>query len=138
MSDRDFLQEAEQNLINVARAHREAIQFLEALTQFGNTYCQDHIGKKEFFEGLQKMRYAICDELDNQNSKLLLFAGVGGEETNEYAREQFKEWFDGDTRYGVMQFLTKNGRSPGWWNAEDEDEFRRQAKEKIRNIKGEE
>jgi len=134
MSKRNYIKEAEQNVVNVARAYQDFLDVLDALAVFGNNYCNEYIGGKKFFEGLAMMREAAYHEYTNASMNAMMFTGVGGEEATKYAREKFERAFgkrDG-IKYSVMQFLDQYGRHPGSYMTNDEEEFRKQVDEKLK------
>jgi hypothetical protein len=128
----DLVKQAEKNLVKIAASWEDAMKMLDALQGFGNKMCHEHIGKDEFFEGLYKTRHAVYMEYIRAISDCFIFAGVGGEETTRYSREKFKEAFNGKERFCVLNFLDKHGHRPHRWTSEEDDEFRRQAGEVLK------
>ena len=57
-----LLKQAEQNVVNRAKAYNDALEFVDALANFGNRACREHVGKPKFFEGLSMIRTAIRAE----------------------------------------------------------------------------
>lgn len=118
---KSFLKQAEQNVINQAKAWGEAMEFIDALSNFGNRACHEYIGKGKFFEGLSMMRQAMYAEQSEAMRNCFNLVGVGGEEAATFSREKFKEIFSG--KYCVMQFLDKWGHVPGSFKTEDKEAF---------------
>lgn len=128
---KNYLKEAEKNLVNQAVAFRDMLNVIEALGNFGNRACKEHIGRPDFLEGLTMMRRAIYAEYAHTTSELLMFAGVGGKDALAFARQKFEDLF-GTDKYFIAHFLTKWGQPPGWVKTEDEEGLRAEAKERIR------
>jgi hypothetical protein len=118
---KSFLKQAEQNVINQARAWSEALVFVDALYNFGSNACHEWIGKKQFFEGLQMIRNAMYAEQADAIRNCFVLSGIGGEEAKAFAREKFKESFGG--KYCVIQFLNAWGHMPSSFSPKDEKEF---------------
>lgn len=130
---KNYIKEAEQNLVNQAVAFQDIFKILEALERFGNTACKEHVGKNKFFDGLNTIKQAIYSEYVHTTSQLLMFTGIGGENALKFARQRFEDIF-GQDRYAIMQFLDKWGQIPGWYKTTDEEEFRTETKKKIKEI----
>ena len=129
-----MVEEAEQNLVNIAKHFEDTMCMLNALASFGNNYCNEYIGKAEFFKGLSKMRSGLYKELVHAQSNCFIFAGVGGKESLAYSKKLFEEQFDKDERYVVMNYLNEFGRSPNSWLSDEEAEFRKQAKDVLDSL----
>jgi hypothetical protein len=71
----------------------------------------------------------FCNTLSSFGNKMC-HEHIGGKEIKQFSYEKFKEVF-GDDRTIIMQFLDQHGMIPHTWKSEDEDEFRKQAREKI-------
>ena len=126
---KNFIQEAEQNLVNICKTFDDILLVFDALRTFGDRYCHEYVGKSEFFEGLKMMRKAIYHEQAEAIRNCFVFVGVGGETAAKYSKEKFKEIFCSKKRYSIMQFLDKFGQLPSWYSANDHKEFRKQGKE---------
>ncbi len=131
---KSYIKEAEKNLVNQAIAFQDVMKIIEALHHFGSTACKEHIGRQEFFDGLRIMRQAVYSEYVNTTSQLLMFAGIGGESALKFAKQKFEDIF-GTDKYAVTQFLTQWGQFPSWFKVEDEEAFRAEAKEKIKETR---
>ena len=73
------------------------------------------------------------------HAEAFMFAGIGGEEAEKYAREKFRERFsidsmDDNTRYEVMHLLDEYLDIPHCAKVKDEEEFRRQAEQRYRDM----
>lgn len=134
MSEKDYIKQAEQNAINRSRYFCDVIKVLDLLGRFGNAATREHVGRKEFFDGLGKIRNAVYAEYVDAMKDCFMFVGVGGVEALEYSKEKFEEHF-GEDRYLIMNFLDQWGQLPGSWSGKVEEEFKKQAKEKIENNK---
>ena len=133
MPTRDYIKEAEKNLVNICKVFDDAMQFVDALQLFGERYCNDYIGLPEFREGIQKIKRALNAEHANATRNCFMFVGVGGEEAKKYSKEMFVDAFDdSDIPMGIMHFLDKYGKHPSWYYDKDESAFRKQAKEKLK------
>ena len=102
-----LLKQAEQNVVNRAKAYNDALEFVDALANFGNRACREYVGKSEFFEGLKLIRSAIRAEQSEAIRECFYFAGVGEGEAAEYSKQLFKHVFGG--KYQVMSFLDQWG-----------------------------
>lgn len=127
--NRPLLRQAEQNVINQAKAWSDAIEFLDALSNFGNIACHEHIGRAEFFEGLKKMRRAMWQEQSEAIRNCFTLSGVGGEAAAAFSRERFKDVFSG--KYQVVQFLNKWGHCPSYYTVDEMDRLKSEAKDAI-------
>ena len=125
--EKDYLKEAEENVVKTAKYFDDLFKILDALANFGNRACHEHIGKKYFLEGLQQMRYGLLQEFYKATSDCFMFSGVGGEKCAEYSRKMFKEHFVSKDQYVIINFLEEFNQHPGQWVAYDENEFRVQA-----------
>lgn len=123
---RSLLKQAEQNVINQAKSWADAMEFLDALTNFGNRACHDYIGKPKFFEGLSLMRQAMYQEQSEAIRNCFSLVGVGGEEAAAFSRERFKEVFGG--KYQIMQFLDKWGHCPSSYATAEREAFEAECK----------
>ena len=130
----DLIKKAEKEIVKTCRAYEEMFKVIESLQRFGNRACKDHVGKKEFFEGLFLMENAVHREYVHSVRNLFMLAGVGGDDALQYSREKIEEWFGKDNTH-IMSFLEEWGDVPSWYKDEDEKEFRKQCKEKIKEIK---
>jgi len=130
--EHDYIKEAEERVVAVARQWSDAMSICTALANFGNRMCHEYVGKKDFFDGLQLMRNAMRHEYTEAIESCFMFSGVGGKKAEKLSLEMFRETFDSETRYSVIQFLSDNGHAPGSWYADEEEEFRKQAIEKCR------
>lgn len=128
---RNMIKEAEQNCVNIAKEMTDMLEVLDGLRSFGNNFLEDYgiDGKKEYFEGLQMMRRSIYNKYLDMISRCFMLADVGGGEAKKYSREQFNKYFNGDTRYTIMHFLDRYGRTLASYNTKEDEEFRRQAGE---------
>lgn len=127
---RDMIKEAEKNVIRIAKTWEDALSFCDALNNFGNTMCNEYIGRQEFFEGLHKIRSAMYKEYVTALSRCFCFVGVGGEDAKNYSKERFEKVFS-NKQYEVMSFLDKFGHCPSSYKDHDEKEFRKQIDEKL-------
>jgi len=127
----DYIKKAERNLINICKEFDDFMHVLDALASFGNAYCHEYVGKEGFFDGLRTMQNAIYREQATAIRRVFAFAGVGGEETQEYARQKFKETFNGEKRYVIMHFLDKYGQIPSSYRLEIDEKFREQARKRL-------
>lgn len=131
MSEKNYIKEAEANVIRIAKSFEDFLSILDAFANFGNRMCHQHIGKGQFFDGLSMMRSAIYKEYRNALANCFIFVGIGGEEAIEYSRKKFEEMFNEDERYVIMDFLDKYGQIPNSYDIEKEEGFRRQAKNAL-------
>ncbi len=130
----DLIKKAEQEIVKTCRAYEEMFRVLESLERFGNRACKAHVGKQAFFQGLSLMKDAVRAEHSNAIGNLFMLAGVGGDDALQYSREKFEEWFGKDNTH-ILSFLEEWGDIPSWYKDEDEKEFRKQCKEKIKEMK---
>lgn len=132
---RKLLEQAEQNVVNRAKAYNDALAFVDALANFGNCACRDYVGKPKFFEGLKMIREAIRAEQSEAIRECFYFVGVGGKEAEEYSRQMFKHVFGG--KYQVMDFLDKWGHTPSSYLTSEREAFEAECKEVIDGIPSE-
>ncbi len=134
---RDFLKEADHNIVTTAREWEDASSFCTALQNFGFKACHEHIAKNKFFKGLAMMQDAIRHEQAEALANCFMFVGTGGEEATRLSKEKFKKVFSEDERQVVMHFLEAHGQLPHAYSGIDDKEFRAQAK-KVTKVWGEE
>jgi len=133
MNDRDFLKEAEQNVLNRARDMDLSINLINAFIHRYSSMMPERYARK-FGEKMSEAREIIFSAYGETIMDLFMFTGVGGDEATEYAREKMKERFnteDDGIKYSIMQLLERNGKV-SWYNINDEKEFRNQVKEKVK------
>ena len=127
-----YVRQAEKNVVARAKAYNDALEFVDALVNFGNRACREHVGKPKFFEGLQMLRDAIRAEQSEAIRECFYLSGVGGKEAERYSKELFKEVFGGDCQ--IMSFLDKWGQLPSWYKTEDREAFQRECDDVIKYI----
>ena len=127
-----YLKQAEQNVVNRAKAYNDFLEIIDALSRFGIKACSSQ-SKDKFFQGLQLMRDAIYTDQSMALRECFYFVGVGGKEAESYSKEMFKNAFGED--YSIMQFLEKWGNIPISYSALVEEEFRDECKQKIEELK---
>jgi len=134
MNDRDFVKEAEQNVLNRARDMEMSISLIKAFSRRYSSIMPERYSN-EFSEKMheaQKILYAaFCETITD----LFMFTGVGGSEAINYAREKMVERFKDEkdsVKYSIMGLLERNGEA-SWYRSADEEAFRRQANEKLKN-----
>jgi len=123
-----LIEQAEKNVINQAKAWSDAMDFVDALWEFGNTACHEHVGKEKFFEGLELLQQAMYAEQSEAIRKCFVFAGVGGSEAEKFSRDFLKRVFSGE--YAVSDFLNKWGHYAAH-KTEDKDQLLKEASEII-------
>jgi len=133
MNDKDFLKEAEQNILNRVKDMEMSLSLMGAFTQRYSSVMRDQYAE-EFREKMNEARKVLYASFCETITDLFMFTGVGGSEATEYAREKMIERFkdeEGAIRYSIMGLLERNGES-SWYKSEDEKAFRKQANEKLK------
>ena len=126
----DLIKQAEQNILNVCRAHEDIYELVDALTRFCDKYVEEWAGRDDTTQGLYLLRCGLDKSLSANIRKLFTLVGVGGEEAREYSREQFRRLFaNEESRYNVMHLLDQYARIPHSYKVDTEKEFRKQGKE---------
>lgn len=125
---RSLIEEAEQNVLNICKEMELAMDALMAFERFGNQATKHHLGRNQFFEGLNMMRTALRKEYMEQISRCFALSGVGGEEAANYAKKKARDYFGGN--YELMSFLDKWGNL-GSYNIADEKQFKEELKEAL-------
>ena len=128
---KSYIKKAVKKAIKNAKYFDDMFSVLDALNEFGNKACHDHVGKEKFFKGLQEMRYALLNEYAYTMHNAFIFTHCSNE-LQEYSKEKFKEYFSEEHRYNIMKFLEDFNSVPFSWSVLDEKEFRAQAKELIK------
>lgn len=128
-----LIKQAERNVINQAKAWSDAMQIIDALRNFGNMACHDHIAKETFSEGVDLIRRAMYAEQSEALRNCFAFVGVGGEEAEKFSREMFMKVFDGG--YSIMQFLDRWGHIPRAYKIEDKEKFKEEITDVVNEIK---
>ena len=128
--ERDYIREAELKILKRMKYFDDVFNVLDALATFGNCVCNEYVGKKGFFEGLQKIRNSLLQEYYKTTSEAFMFVS-NSSELQKHSFQKFKNHFDENERYCIMNFLDEFGRLPSSWKVDEEKEFRRQAKKYI-------
>lgn len=127
-----MIKQAEENAINQAKYCQDVMQIIDALQNFTNRYM-DYGDREKALTSLHEYRQAVYSELNERLARCFMFAGVGGKKAKEFSLEQFQNHFKDDT-YCVMQFLEANGQHPSHWYSKDEEQFKKEAQEKISEL----
>lgn len=132
-NDRDFIKEAEQNVLNRAREMDMSLKLFDSFAyKYSGFMPERH--RKDFSEKMQEVRKVLYSVYAESITELFIFTGVGGEEATNYARDKMKERFKdepGEVKYAVMGLLERNGKT-SWYYNEDEENFRNQVNEKVK------
>lgn len=137
----DLIKMAEQNVLNRCREAAEWLNILKRVQSAGDTFFPnwgtDPV-RDAWHEGMSKARNALYYRLAEIQAEAFMFAGIGGEEAEKYAREKFRERFsidsmDDTTRYEVLHLLDEYLDIPHCAKVKDEEEFRRQAEQRYRD-----
>ena len=129
----DFVKEAEKNCVRIAKHMSDVLEVVKALENFGNRAFNE-FDREEYFDGISKIRRAVYSKFVRSISDCFLFIGVGGEDALEYSREEFKKHFGEEDRYSIMQFLEQYGHVLHSYPVADDEEFRKQAKERLEGL----
>ena len=137
----DLIKMAEQNVLNRCREAAEWLNILKRVQFAGDTFfpnwSTDPV-RDAWHDGMSKARNALYYRLAEIQAEAFIFAGIGGEEAEKYAREKFRERFsidsmDDTTRYEVLHLLDEYLDIPHCAKVKDEEEFRRQAEQRYRD-----
>lgn len=131
---KSLLKQAEQNVVNRAKAFNDALAFVDALRNFGNRACREYVGRDDFFKGLELIRKAIRAEQSEAIRECFYLVGVGGKEAEEYSKQMFKRVFSG--KYQIMGFLDQWGHTPSSYKTVEREAFQAECDEAIAKIKG--
>ena len=140
-SESDLIKMAEQNVLNRCREAAEWLNILKRVQSAGDTFfpnwSTDPV-RDAWHDGMSKARNALYYRLAEIQAEAFIFAGIGGEEAEKYAREKFRERFsidsmDDTTRYEVLHLLDEYLDIPHCAKVKDEEEFRRQAEQRYRD-----
>lgn len=137
----DLIKMAEQNVLNRCREAAEWLNILKRVQSAGDTFFPnwntDPV-RDAWHDGMSKARNALYYRLAEIQAEAFMFAGIGGEEAEKYAREKFRERFsidsmDDTTLYEVLHLLDEYLDIPHCAKVKDEIEFRRQAEQRYRD-----
>lgn len=140
-AESDLIKMAEQNVLNRCREAAEWLNILKRVQFAGDTFfpnwSTDPV-RDAWHDGMSKARNALYYRLAEIQAEAFIFAGIGGEEAEKYAREKFRERFsidsmDDNTRYEVLHLLDEYLDIPHCSKVKDEEEFRRQAEQRYRD-----
>ena len=140
-SKSDLIKIAEQNVLNRCREAAEWLNILKRVQSAGDTFfpnwSTDPV-RDAWHDGMSKARNALYYRLAEIQAEAFIFAGIGGEEAEKYAREKFRERFsidsmDDTTRYEVLHLLDEYLDIPHCAKVKDEEDFRRQAEQRYRD-----
>lgn len=133
---KDFIKEAEQNLVNQAVFFRDLLSIVEFLNRVGYMHFPkyENRDRDDYFKGLSMIRNALQSQYVNRQSNLLGFVAIGGKKAKEYSLNEFKNTYgeDVEDRYMIMHLLDKYGSLPDRWLSDDEKEFRQQIADKLK------
>ena len=132
VKSKQYIKEAEQNVINQARFYTDLIGVLDSM-QRGMLGRMDRYspGRDEVSEGFLLIQKGVHKELSAALARCLLVIGVGGEEAEAYSREQARRVFGkGGT---VMEWLDEWNRLPSCWSGDDEAGFREELQEALKD-----
>lgn len=132
MSERDYVKEAEQNVLNRARDMDMSMRLFDAFTaKYSRNMPERH--RKEFGERMKSVREVLYTVYGEAITELFMFTALGGDEVTEYAREQMRKRFrdePNEIKYAIMGLLERNGDA-SWYYSEDEEGFRSQVNEEL-------
>jgi len=132
-NQRNYLEEARQNVLNLAYDLDLTMKALDAFVSAGYKYFdpmrQEDRDRNEFFTGLSMMRNALFNRYNQQMANCFALVGVANPEMLEFAKKKFKERFGGD--YSIIEFLDKNGHLPSSWLSSEKDEFKKRVAEEL-------
>jgi hypothetical protein len=129
----NFIKQAEQNSINIAKTLADITTLLDAFGSLGHNFFNDYdtAEKDDYFQGLKLMRKAIYSKFTQKISQCFAFVGVGGKEAEKFSKQYAKTMFGDDAQ--VMHLLDKYGMMPSSWKTADQEEFRKELKDKLKN-----
>jgi len=132
---RDFVKEAEQNIVNQAVFFKDLISVIDILGRATRSYFPEYNNrdKEDFSKGMNLIYSALHSQYVKRQSDLLIFASIGGEEAKQFSLNKFKEMYgkDAEERYSIMHFLDKFGNTPANWLTDEEEQFREQLAGKL-------
>lgn len=139
----DLIRTAEQNVLNRVREAQNWIKIMRAINYAGMSFFPPRTldtCAESWYRGMRMAEDALYHKLCEYQAEAMLFVGVGGEETEKFAREKFRERFgldeDGNGHYEIMSLLDPYLNVPGSYLVDDEIEFREQAKEVYEATEG--
>ena len=131
----DLIRMAEQNVLNRVREAQDWIKIVRAVNYAGMSFFPQRTSDtcaESWYRGMRMAEDALYHKLCEYQAEAMLFVGVGGEETERFAQEKFRERFGLDEdgkHYEIMSLLNRYLDVPGGYLVDDEIEFRKQAKE---------
>lgn len=131
----DLIRMAEQNVLNRVREAQNWIKIMRAINYAGMSFFPGHTQDtcaESWYRGMRMAEDALYHKLCEYQAEAMLFVGVGGKETEKFAREKFRERFGLDEdgkHYEIMSLLDQYLDVPGGYLVDDEIEFRKQAKD---------
>lgn len=129
---KSLLKQTEQNVVNRAKAYNDALEFVDALNNFGNRACHDYIARDQFFEGLKLIRSAIRAEQSEALRECFYLSAVGGKEVEDYSKQMFKHVFGG--KFVVMSFLEEWGHVPSSYSTAQREALEAECKQAIKGM----
>jgi len=129
----NLIKSAEKNILFAAKEAELTINFLEALSTYGNKAFPRHNTDmyNQFFQGLQMMRNAVYTLYMHKIVDCFGLVGVGGEKVIKFSKEKMKKLFNDEEKYHVMHFLDKYGNLKSYYSDEDEKAFREEVKKAL-------
>ena len=134
---KDFVKAAEKNCVNIAKHMNDMFQVVSAMEAFGSRFLDERYEGEDFQKGTRLIRNALYVKYMRSICDCFLFVGVGGKEAEKYSKEQFAKLF-GNEENAIMNLLDQYGNYPSWYDVDEEDEFRKQAKKKIKKEQNDE
>lgn len=138
----DLIRLAEQNVLNRVREAQDWIKIIRAINYAGMSFFPGQTRDtcaESWYRGMRMAEDALYHKLCEYQAEAMLFVGVGGEETEKFAREKFRERFGLDEdgkHYEIMSLLNRYLDVPGMHLVDDELEFRKQAKDAYEAAEG--
>lgn len=129
MSNKSYIKEAEQNVINQAKFWTEFVELIDSMRYSIYNKLDSHKSKEKFEEGLSLLRVAAWEEQQFALARCFCISGVGGKESEDFSKEQANRIFGG--KYSSIQWLDKWNRVPSSWLVKDEESFRKELDDKL-------
>ncbi len=127
-----FVKNAERMCINRAKEMTDMLAIVDALAHAGGRMFKTPYQIEDFSEGLRLIRRSFHDKYVQAIADCFHFVGIGGEEAKKYSKEKLNETFGKEDRYCIMHLLDQYGNTPDSYNGNDDEEFRKEIKNKLK------
>ncbi len=124
---------AERNALELVDELRVAMKFMDGLSTFGNAVTHEYVGKREFFDGLGKIRSALFAEYCYALSRAMPFAWRDGSAAQAFSKKFMLDRMGG--QFETASFLEHWCQLPGAYDSAATDALEAEVKAETEDPK---